>query len=1045
MLTEASLRNPAGVLIGVLLACFLGLYALVKLPIQLFPDIEEPVITVFTQWRAAAPSEVEAEIVEPQERALQGLPGLEEINAWAAAGGAWINLRFGVDTDMQATLIEVISRMNQLPPLPRDAQAPRISLGEDGGGGPNRTLSWFFVQLLPGTPGPIEDMRRRIEDLVRPRIEAIPGVAGMRFNAGARDELQIVFDPQRAAELGVEIPRVAAIAGNANDVSGGFVDIGRRQYTVRFAGRYSPESLADLVLEWRDGRPVRLGDIATVHVRRGDRTDLAMQNGNPAIGIQILKENGANVLETLAAVKAEIALLRAGPLADMGLTIAQSFDPSVFINQAVSMVSGNLLLGVLLATAVLWLFLRDRRATALVAIAIPICLLVTLAVLNLTGRTLNVISIAGLAFAVGMTLDAAIVVLENVVRRREEGVPAHRAALEGATQVWPALLASTATTIVVFLPVVFMENAEGQLFADLALAISIAVATSLIAAVTVLPLAAARWLGAPRAQADQHARWDRLAGRIVRWTDSPRRRYGTIAALLLAPLGLTLLLLPPLDYLPPVKRDAIDGFFQFPPGANVDTIDREIVQEIARRMDPYMRGEREPALKNYYMLVWPGGGGTIGARPLEPAHIDELQRVIVEEITAGFPDTQVFASQGNLFGGFGDGRNIELRLQSADLDALLPVARRAQELIEERLPGSQVQAFQGLELAEPELRLTPDDRRINELGWTRGDVGTVVRALGDGVWVGEHFDGDRRVDMILRAAGWDTPEALATVPVATPSGAVVPLGELVAVDATVGPSGLRRVNGRRTVGLEVSPPRELSLQQAIEHMQSEIEPAIRSLLPPDGSIQYAGNAGSLRTALADMRENLLMALAVLFLLMAALFRSVQDSLLVLLTIPLAGFGGVVALWALRLVTFQTLDLLTMVGFVILMGLVVNNAILLTDRTRAGERAGLTRRDAIAAALRTRVRPILCTTLTTLFGMLPLVLVPGPGSILYRGLGTVIVGGMAVNTVFTLFLLPSLLRLREAQVQAAPAGEACADLLPVLPMPVRRAPVTDERA
>jgi multidrug efflux pump subunit AcrB len=329
-----------------------------------------------------------------------------------------------------------------------------------------------------------------------------------------------------------------------------------------------------------------------------------------------------------------------------------------------------------------------------------------------------------------------------------------------------------------------------------------------------------------------------------------------------------------------------------------------------------------------------------------------------------------------------------------------------------------VQAFQGLEMAEPELRLNPDDRRLNEVGWTRADIGTVVRSLGDGMFVGEYFDGERRLDMILRASKWDSPEALAETPVATPFGSVMPLGELVRVESTVGAGGLRRVDGHRTIGLNVSPPKELSLGQAIEVLKSDVEPEVRAQLPADGSVHYEGNAGSLREALSNMAQNLAIALIALFLLLAALFRSVKDSLYVILTIPLASFGGVLALVLLRLFTTQTLDLLTMVGFVVLMGLVVNNAILLVDQARSEIRAGATVRVAVESSLAIRTRPIMLTTLTTLFGMLPLVLVPGPGSVLYRGLGTVLVGGMAVNSVFTLVLLPTLLRLIERPVTVA---------------------------
>ncbi len=1024
-LTARALKNPIGVAVGVGLIVVLGLVALIRLPVQLFPDIEEPVVTIFTGWRAAAPTEVESELIEPQEQALRGLPGLQQIQSFANPGGAFINLEFSIGTDMGRTLIDVIARMNQLPPLPRDADAPRISLGENFGGGPNETLSWFFVQLKPGTPGPVENYRREVEDLFRSRIESIPGVGSVNVNAGAPDELRIAFDAYRAAELGIPIPSIVGVAGSADDVSGGFAELGRRQYTLRFAGRYHPDQLGELVLDWRDGRPVRLADVATISVERGDRNSLAVQNNNPAIGVQILKESGADVLATLNAVKAEIGELREGPLAEMGLAIEQSFDPSVFINQALSLVGGNLVAGVILAIGVLWLFLRQLRSTLLVGVAIPVSVLATVLVMMVTGHSLNVISIAGIAFAVGMTLDAATIVLESILQGRERGLPPAQAALEGATRVWPALFASTLTTIIVFLPVIFMNNAEGQLFADLALTISVAIAMSLVMAMTVLPVAAARWLK-PTAATQKAAEWPRRLGeRMAALTDSPRQRKITIAACLVAPAALTWLLLPPIDYLPPVKRDAIDGFFQFPPGMNVDAIESEVVNPMVERLKPYMAGEKQPALKNYYILIWPNGGGSIGVRPLDPSQIGELGRVINEEITTGFPDLNVFAQQGNLFGGFGDGRNIEVRLQSADFDALLATARAAEDVIREKMPGAQVQTFQDLELSEPELRLVPDDRRISESGWTRANVATVVRALGDGIWVGEHFDGERRLDMILRAEGWDSPDALAAVPVATPTGGVVRLGELVSIEPTVASTGLRRVDGRRTIGINVVAPPGVSLQQAMRQLEAEVDPAIRPLLPPDGGIRYAGDAGSLETALADMRVNISLALLVLFLLMAALFRSARDSALVLLTVPLASLGGVLGIRLLNLFTPQTLDMLTMVGFIILLGAAVNNAILLVESTRSAERGGMDRRSAVRHALEERTRPIFATSLGQLAGLLPMIVVPGPGAALYRGLATVIAGGMLLNTVFMLVLLPALLRLGErvAEPSSAPAGRA----------------------
>ncbi|MDH3893755.1 MAG: efflux RND transporter permease subunit, partial [Chromatiales bacterium] len=534
-LTIKSLRNPAGIAVVVAIIVFFGLYSLNKLPVQLFPNIDEPELSVRTGWRAASPREVESELVEPIEEVLQGLPGMKEMTAGANKGFSWINMRFGLDTDMQKTLIDVISRINRLQPLPRDATPPSVRLGAGWGGGTNETLTWFFVQLLPGTAGPIESYQRVIEEILKPTLESIPGVAGVELHAGQGEQLQIVFDPYRAAELGIQIPTVASIAGRANDVSGGFVEVGRRQYTLRFAGRYTPDQLSELILEWRDGRPVRLGDIADISVNRGDRTNFSTQNGNPAMGVEIMKESGANALQTLTKVKAAVAGIRDEQMKELGLSIEQSFDASVFIKRAVGLVTSNLVIGILLAVGVLWWFLRQWRATLLVATAIPISLLSTFVVLYLTGRTLNIISLAGLAFAVGMVLDAAIVVLENIVRLRGQGRSGLDAAAEGTAQVLGALVASTATTVAIFLPVIFLKDVEGQLFADLALTIAIAVSISLLVAVTVLPTAASKWLESAHLKDRHESSWQRIAEAILRLTDTPRRRWLTILILMGTP------------------------------------------------------------------------------------------------------------------------------------------------------------------------------------------------------------------------------------------------------------------------------------------------------------------------------------------------------------------------------------------------------------------------------------------------------------------------------------------------------------------------------
>jgi multidrug efflux pump subunit AcrB len=920
------------------------------------------------------------------EEVLQGLPGMEVMEANAFNGGAGIDLRFALGTDMQAVLMDVIGRLNRLPPLPADADPPVVQLG--GRGAANATLTFYFVQKLPGTPGQLTDYSRQVEDLVRSRVESIEGVSGIEILDGAPMELQIIIDPYRAAELGLPLTDIALRASRANDTSGGFVDVGRRQYTLRFEGRYDPEQLRNQVLEWRDGRPVRLGDIAEVRVGRGQRQDIVVQNGNPAMGIRINRQNGANVLAALTEVKQVMAELRDGPMKEMGLDLQQSFDASVFIQRAVKLVTSNLLIGIMLAVGVLWWFLRDARG-----------------------------------FAVGMVLDAAIVVSENIVRLRERGISAGRAALQGASQVQGALFASTATTVAIFLPVLFLEDVEGQLFADLALTIAIAVCASLLVALTVLPAIGGNWL-THRKLGNHHAPvWSRLAGLLMRASSTHWRRAGIITKLVVLPLALTWALFPQLDYLPPVKRDAVDAFLQTPPGATWDTKENEIVSTLVERLAPYMSGEKQPALKNYYIWMF-RGGGTIGARVLDQSRVGELEKIMREEILVGIPDFRGFAAQGNLFGGFGGGRDIAVHMQSANEAGLIEASAAGQQQLMGAFPGANVRAFPSPELAEPELRILPDDARISEVGWNRNSVASVIRTLGNGLWLGEYFNGEDRMDIILKADGWETPEQLANTPVMTPVGGVVPLGELVGVQRTTGPGQIRRVNGRRTVSLTLSPPENVSLETAVQRIREDVEPSLRDALPEDGTVIYGGSADSLSDAMETMSANFLVALMILFLLMAGLFRSLRDSAIVVLTIPLAGVGGILSLQVLNLFTFQPMDLLTMIGFIILLGLVVNNAILLVDQTRRAEREGLDRHSAVEKALSIRMRPIFMSTFTTIFGMLPLVLMPGEGSVIYRGLAAAIVGGMVCSLLFTLLMLPSLLRIGRA-----PAAERRPEQLP----------------
>ncbi len=1024
-LTRLCLKNPAAAAVVLALITLLGAMSISQLPVQLFPAIERPQIGIFTGWRSASPREVESEITEPIERELRGMPGVTVMQSWSNQGGAWISLEFSLGTDMDKAFSEVNARLQQVRGLPADADRPRINAG--GGGDAGETLIFLFLQRLPNNQNSSVRLSEFAEQRIAPELESIPGVANIDINSDDGERiLSIEFDPFLAAQLGITLDEIAQNVNRSSDVTGGSVEVGRRNYTMRFEGQFTAAQLSETILAWRDGAPVRLGDIAEVKVAPDQRNQgVVFQNGNPAIGMRVIREPGANTLEAIDALTEVLDELNAGPLAEMGYSIQKSFDPSVFIKRAISLLTSNLLIGIILAVGALWLFLRRTIATLIIASAIPICLMATLVILNMFGRSINIISLAGLAFATGMVLDAAIVVMENFVRLREEGKSPFEAAEASVAQVFGALFASTVTTVAIFIPIMFFEDVEGQLFADLALTIAIAVSFSLVVAVTLLPTGAHYFVKSDTKKkgAGGPAFITRLADFIIKITSSNKRRLAIISALTIGPIGLGFLLWPQLNYLPPVKRDAVDAFVNFPSGASADVIREEFANVVVARLQPYMDGEKEPALRNYYLYSGPWGGN-LGVRINNQSRIEEMVKIMNEEVLAGFPDTRVFANQGTLFGNFGGNASISLELQAADFDALGAAIPEATDIIQNALPGAQVWPNPDPQIVTPELRLLPNDRRIAEVGMTRESVSRAVRALGDGQWLGEFFHEDGRIDVILRAKDWSEPEYLASAPIATPTGVVVPLGELVTITRNVGPQQIRRLDARRTISLGINPPDGMALGPAVETLKNNAEAQLYEVLPQGASMKWGGDADALARAVKNLSANFILAIVILFLIMAALFKSVKDSALVIVTLPMAAVGGVLAIRALDLVKPTPLDLLGMIGFIILLGLVVNNAILLVAQTRASEAEGKSRTEAVRESLILRIRPIFMSTSTSLMGMLPLVLAPGAGSLIYRGLATVIVGGMAVSTLFTLVLLPALLQLGAARATSTePRGLA----------------------
>ncbi len=1029
-----SIERPVAVIAAVIMAVLFGLIAVSRIPIQLAPDVRKPIVVIQTDWPGAAPSEVEREIVNPQEEALRGLEGLDIMTSRARTGEAEVTLEFGVGTDMAQSLLLVSNRLDRVGDYPDEAGEPKL----DTSGSDDSPIAWILLTAEEGNTRSMPTYGDFVEDIIQDRIERIEGVSAVNVFGGVTRELQVVVDPRRLARFDLTVPEVVRILRNENiSLSAGDVEEGKRRYVVRAEGNLNTVAAIEAVVlrsgfgSGGSGR-VRVGDVANVAFAFQESTSRLRFRGEPGLAFNIVREPGANVIETMELVQEVLAELREGPVADAGLKMRQAYDETIYINGAIKLVTQNIWIGGALAAIVLLAFLRSPRATLVVSLAIPVSIVATFVAMAATGRTLNVISLAGIAFAVGMIVDAAIVVLENIYRLREEGKSRREAAYLGAKQVWGAILVSALTTVLVFVPILIMQLEAGQLFRDIAVAISVSVLLSLVVAVTVIPALASRLLTKGEQKKvniwglDHLARgFHRLVMAYVRMTV----RFRALGLLMVAVIAggaaiATITFLPRLEYLPEGNRNLVFGLIIPPPGYNLDT-----TQTIAERIETVAKPLWEanpatetedgtPTIDNFFFVARPGAT-FVGASAVDGTRAGDLIPVLSQPIFAE-PGTFGFMTQPSLFGrGVGGGRTIELNISGQDLEDILSVAGQAAGTISQLLPrseGHQFRPIPGLELGAPEVRLMPDRMRLADAGLTTSDLATTVDAFNDGLRIAEITVGAERINLMLKGDPGlqleQRTQDIGNYPVVTPSGQIVPVSALADVVVTAGPTEIRHRDRLRTVTLEVRPSDNLPLEAAVELLETEVVQVLEERGLPNGvRVTVSGTADQLSQTWEAIQINLAVALIIVFLVMAILFESFVLPLVILISVPVAAAGGVGGLALLNTFQTQPLDMLTLLGFIILVGIVVNNAILIVHQTLYHLRdEGMAPIDAIEEATRNRIRPIFMSTLTSVFGMLPLVVFPGEGSELYRGLGAVVVGGLSMSAFLTLLTVPPLLRL-----------------------------------
>lgn len=1082
-----SIYNPVKITVGVILVLLFGVIALDQIPVQLTPDVDRPIITVSTSWSGRSPEEVEESIILEQEEKLKAVQGLWKMTSSARLGRAFVTLEFNVGTDKSRALQEVSNRLNEVPDYPENVDRPVIRMQDSAS-----DEAIVYMLLQSSDPNfQVAEFYDFADRFVKPPLERIDGVSEVDLRGGREHQVEVRFDPYKLAQreiTPVEL-RDALRSDNVNE-SAGDMSSGRLYTRFRILGQYtSLEPLKNTVIKRdKNGVPILVKDVADVVLVLAKSTYFNQSKGTTSMSVFVKRETGANVLKIVDEVKRRVeelngpnGLLKQYKNDRYGLKLLITYEDSVYIRSAISLVTDNLQSGGILAVLCLLLFLRSPRPTIIIALAIPISVIGTFVVLWAAGRNLNVISLAGLSFAVGMVVDNAIVVLENIDRHLGMGESIKTAAYNGTKEVWGAVLSSTLTTIAVFAPVLTIQEESGQLFYDLSLAICASVAISLIVSVTVIPVASAYILKPHKKTSGILKLFEALGGLtsiFAKIRDSfssflmilmARSAVGVwtriiiIAVVVAASIGLSIFLMPPASYLPNGNKNFVRGSLVTPPSYSLMqsyTIGQRLEDALRPYWDvtnPEMQGKRGPlydfqtgkeykdipVLKDYFFVINDGSVFMMGISG-DPENVQPLVTIFANAMRE-IPGSEGNPSQSSIFGRGSGSNSVEVELFADDMSRLKDSASRLQQRLRGVFSPFAVQSSpQNFNEAGPERQLVVDQIRAKDLNLSISDLAVASRAMIDGAFVGDfNFDGLNIDMMIVRDPSEPiTPYTFKNLPLAVRDEngnySILPFGSLMTEAKENSTQQIRRIEQQRAITLNVRPPASMALEEAENLIQQQVDICREyGEILPGITIRFSGNSDRLTQVRNAMMgtwsgfnletlynvglSRIFLALLITYLLMSALFENFIYPFVILFSVPMAAVGGFIGLALVHSVDeSQQLDVLTMLGFIILIGIVVNNAILIVHQALnfmrgIGEseediREPLPPKEAICESVRTRMRPIFMTTGTSIFGMLPLVISPGAGSELYRGLGSVVLGGLATSTIFTLLVVPLLFSL-----------------------------------
>jgi HAE1 family hydrophobic/amphiphilic exporter-1 len=1017
-LSKLSINRPVTTAMIYLAVAFLGLIAFLRLPVDLLPDISFPTLSVTTTYSGAGPQEVEREVTTLLENALSTVPGIAQISSSSTEGRSGISLRFNWGMDLDVAANEVRERIDRVRSgLPDGAEAPRVAKFD-----PN-----LFPIVLLGIEGrgDLNALRDLAENEFRPRFEQIEGVATVDVRGARPRQIHVNLNRQRLEALGISDRQVtAALRAESVTEPGGDVRVGTQRRVVRTVGRFSTvEEIAQTVVATRQGAQVRLSDVATVEDTVAEATSLVRINGRPGLLIAISKQSGTNTVAVAGRVlRVAEQLSEQFPQARL-ITVN---DGSRFIRRSINNLRAAAMLGAALTILVLVVFLRNISSTLIISTTIPTSILATFLLMYMGGFTLNLMTFGGLALAVGMLVDNAIVVLENIFRHREEGRPPKLAAEEATNEVGTAVMASTLTTIAVFLPLFFTTGISSVMFRPLASIVTFALMCSLLVALTLIPSFASRALILGHGTGLFGRLASRAEGAFVATEDAYRRLLVRVMRAPLVAAGLAVVLMAAAwSALPLIGREmfpAADerGFFinvQFPRGTAL-----EVTDTMARRVER-MLIDQTPGTASVLSLVGSTFVATgthfvtfrVGLSPEAP----RTQQVIADlRRRMQFPGTTVRFTPFNSLFIFRSPEPISIDLRGFNLEVGNATARRLRSVLEGVSGVTDVQVSR--EESAEEFTVRVDPVKTAAFGTNADQVADSVHTYIGGTTATLFRSGGEDIAVIvrLREADRATPDRIADVPISTPRG-IVPLRQLATVHGTPGPTQIQRRNRERVITLTGN----ISGREVSGALRDVRQTMLAERLPPGFSLAFSGEFEEQQESFGQIASGFLMSLVLVYMVMAAQFERLFEPFLIMAAVPFALVGVVGAL----VLTGTSLNVQSGLGAIVLVGVAVNNAIVLLSYTLQLRDEGIPLLEALARAGQRRLRPILMTTLTTVFGLAPLALGRGPGSELQSPLALAIMGGLVTSSVGSLFLIPAFYVVMDRAFQwarnrrVAPAG------------------------